>query len=192
MFSFSLTLVHVRGKRGRQVPVLISQLELSAINALLECRGTVGVWKDNVFVFAAPTRSSKNYLRGNDAMCKVLDCVSELQYPDRVRSTELRKYCATVTQIADLNDCNLRWLADHMGHNLDVHREYYRLRESTVELTKVARLLCAVDEGKAHNFSGKTLSEITIEGLFLIIIVTLYYFIFCYQIFTPGSSQNTL
>ena len=51
-----------------------------------------------------------------------------------------------------------------MGHNIDIHREFYRLRESTVELTKVSRILLAIDEGKAHNFSGKKISEIDIEG----------------------------
>ena len=51
-----------------------------------------------------------------------------------------------------------------MGHNMDVHREYYRLRESTVELTEVARLLCAIDEGSTVNIQGKKPSEINIEG----------------------------
>ena len=58
----------------------------------------------------------------------------------------------------------MRWLADHLGHNLDVHREFYRLKESTVELSKVSRLLLAIDEGNIKNFSGKKLNEINIEG----------------------------
>ena len=97
-------------------------------------------------------------------MVKVLDQIEGLISPGRIRSTELRKYCATVLKIADLSDGDLRWLADHMGHNIDIHREFYRLRESTVELTKVSRILLAIDEGKAHNFSGKKISEIDIEG----------------------------
>ena len=94
----------------------------------------------------------------------MLNAVTELKHPERIRSTELRKYCATVSQLADLNKTHLRSLADDMGHNIDVHREYYRLRESTVELTKVARLLCAIDEGSTVNIQGKKLSEINIEG----------------------------
>lgn len=165
-FYFSLCLVHVRGKRGRQVPVLLTCVEESAIEVIIRYRDAIGINKENLYVFAAPTRDSKNFLRGNDVMCKLLKDIKGLQSPERIRSTELRKYCATVTQIADLGEGDLRWLAEHMGHNIDVHREYYRLKESTVELTKVSRLLLAIDEGKAHNFAGKKLSEIDVEGEF--------------------------
>ena len=97
-------------------------------------------------------------------MCKVLKVIPNLECPERIRSTALHKYCATVTQITDLGERGLKWLADHMGHDIDVHREFYRLRESTVERTKVSRLLLAIDEGNAHSLSGKKLSEISIEG----------------------------
>ena len=118
-------------------------------------------------IYIYPSESSHytlSVLRENDGICKVLNAVTELKHPERIRSTELRKYCATVSQLADLNKTHLRWLADDMGHNIDVHREYYKLRESTVELTKVARLLCAIDEGSTVNIQGKKLSEINIEG----------------------------
>ena len=164
MFHFSLEVVHVRGKRGRQVPILLGADEIAGIETLIEYRNVVGVLSSNVFVFAAPSRGSKKALRGNDCMRKVLQQVSDLKCPERIRSTELRKYCATVTQIADLSENDLRWLADHMGHDLSVHREYYRLRESTVELTKVSRLLLAIDEGNMSKFTGKKLSDITVEG----------------------------
>ena len=157
-------MVHVRGKRGRQVPVLMSVIEEEAIKVIKDTRQVISTADGNPFVFACPNRASKNSLRGNEAMLKVLNCIKDLKNPERIRSTELRKYCATVTQIADLTEGDLQWLADHLGHDLNVHREFYRLRESTVELTKVARLLLAVDEGKAHNFAGKSISDIDIEG----------------------------
>ena len=47
-----------------------------------------------------------------------------------------------------------------------MHRQYYRLHESTLELAKVAKLLMAVDEGKAANLAGKGLEEIDLEGKF--------------------------
>ena len=97
-------------------------------------------------------------------MNKILNQIEGLKSPDRFGSTQLRKYCATVTQVADLSDNDLRWLADHLGHNLDVHREFYRLRDSTIELAKVSRLLLAMDEGNASKLTGNKLSEINIEG----------------------------
>ena len=161
---FSLDIVHVREKRGRQVPVLMDNDTIMAIEALSKYRTVVGVLPGNIYIFAAPTRSSKKPLRGNDCMNKVLQSIPDLQDSERIRSTQLRKYCATVSQIADLTENDLRWLAEHLGHNLDVHREYYRLRESTVELSKVSRLLLALDEGNAVNITGKKLSDITVEG----------------------------
>ena len=161
---YSLHVVHVRGKRGRQVPVLFGDDEDQAIRALIQSRVSVGVEESNVYVFAAPTRGSKKWFRGNDCMNKVLKKIEDIKSPERIGSTELRKYCATVTQVADLTENDLRWLAEHMGHDLDVHREYYRLRDSTIELTKVSRLLLAMDEGNASKIVGKKLSEINVEG----------------------------
>ena len=51
-----------------------------------------------------------------------------------------------------------------MGHNLDVHREFYRLHDSTIEFTKVAQSLYAIDEGNASSFTGKKVNEIIIES----------------------------
>lgn len=147
----SLDVVHVRGKRGRQVPVLMEVDVLAAMEALGQHRNALGICLKNIYLFATPTRSSERPLRGNDCMNNVLKLIKGLQYAERIRSTELRKYCATVMQVADLSENDLRWVAEHLGHNLDVHREYYRLRESTVELSKVSRLLLAVDEGNSSN-----------------------------------------
>lgn len=160
---FSLNVVHVRGKRGRQVPVLFDADEEKALTALTDLRQKIGVIDENIYIFAAPTRGSKGHLRGNDCMRKVINDVDGLEFPERIQSTPLRKYCATVSQIADLDETNLRWLADHLGHDLSVHREYYRLRDSTIELTKVSRLLLAMDEGN-KGLVGKKLSDIELQG----------------------------
>ena len=76
----------------------------------------------------------------------------------------VQRNCANIVQVADLSDNDLRWLVDHLGHNLYVHREFYRLRDSTIELAKVSRLLLSMDEGNASKLTGKKLSEINIEG----------------------------
>ena len=156
-------MVYVRGKRYRQVPVLMSHDEVIAIHSLIQHREIVGVVPKNPFVFAAPTRGSMEPLRGNDCMRHVLSKLS-LQAPERIHSNELRKFCATVSQIADLSENDLRWLAEHLGHDLNVHREYYRLKDSTVELSKVSRLLLAIDEGNAGSLMEKKLADISVEG----------------------------
>lgn len=69
-------------------------------------------------------------------------------------------------KIVDLDSKNeLEWLANHMGHTLSVHRKYYRLQEQTLELAKVSKLLIAADCGMVHRYAGKTLDDITLEGI---------------------------
>ena len=87
-----------------------------------------------------------------------------MKHPEAIQSIKLRKYVATVSQILSLEDNELDWLARHLGHDIAVHREYYRLQDSTLELAKVSKLLMAVDQGKAAQYAGKSLSEINVEG----------------------------
>ena len=70
---------------------------MDAITTLTNSREKVGVRKDNVFVFSAPTRASLKHIRGNDAMRKVMHGIDGLNEVEGVRSTELRKYCGTVS-----------------------------------------------------------------------------------------------
>ena len=58
----------------------------------------------------------------------------------------------------------LKWLANHMGHDVNIHENVYRLHDSTIELAKVSRLLMAVDSGRMQEFSGKTLDQIQLTG----------------------------
>ena len=37
-----------------------------------------------------------------------------------------------------------------MGHNIRIHREYYHLHESTIELAKVTKILAVVDKGSKY------------------------------------------
>ncbi|XP_053392380.1 uncharacterized protein LOC128555047 [Mercenaria mercenaria] len=88
-----------------------------------------------------------------------------LQYPERVTTTKLRKYLATVSQIFNLSTAELSELARHMGHELSVHKIFYRLQDDVIELAKISRLLIAVEEGKAASFAGCTLDDINIADI---------------------------
>ena len=146
---------------------------VNAIEILISTRSAVGVSAENKFVFAAPTRGSKKYLRGPDCLSRIVNNL-ELENSAAIKITKLRKYVATVSQVIDLSESELEWLARHMGHDLSVHREYYRLHDSTLELSKVSRLLLAIDEGNVAKFQGKTLSEITVDGKYILFILLFY------------------
>lgn len=51
-------------------------------------------------------------------------------------------------------------LADFLGHNINVHREYYRLPEATIQVTKISKLLLALEKGKLTELKGKSIDEI--------------------------------
>ena len=162
-FSFRLDLIFIRGKRGNKVAVLITYPIKLCIEALNATRHEVGVNTENKYIFAAPTRGSKGYLRGNDCMYAVVQ-KCQLKKTEAIKSTPLRKYIATVSQILDLKENKVEWLARHMGHDLNIHKTYYRLQGHTLELAKVSKLLIAVDNGKAAKFMGKNLDDVVLEG----------------------------
>lgn len=71
-------------------------------------------------------------------------------------------------QVFNLSESELGELARHMGHELSVHRRFYRLQDDVIELAKVSRLLLSVEEGKAAQFAGKSLDDINLEGNFFL------------------------
>ena len=135
---------------------------VQAFIALIDTRTVVGIKVENKFIFATPTRGSLSYLRGHDSIANVTSRC-ELRCPESIRSTKVRKYTATVAQVLDLNGNELEWLANHMGHDLSVHKEYYRLQDHTLELAKISKLLLAIDKGCA-NLVGKKLDDISLQG----------------------------
>jgi len=70
---------------------------------------------------------------------------------------------ATVSQIFELKESETDWLAQHLTHNITVHREFYRLHDSSVELAKVSKLLLAVESGKPGSWKGCKLDETDLE-----------------------------
>lgn len=158
----TMFVVDVTGKRSRRVPIILTSTAKQAIDLLNENRKVTDTSLDNPYVFAA-SKNSLHSLRGHDCLKKVISEVV-LQYPDRINGTKLRKYIATVTQVFNLTENETDWLARHLGHDVRVHRDFYRLQENAVELTKVSRLLIAVDRGEAAKFAGKELKDINLEG----------------------------
>ena len=48
----------------------------------------------------------------------------KLEKPEAVTSARLQKYVDTVSQILDLQENELDWLARHLGHDISFRREY--------------------------------------------------------------------
>lgn len=157
-------LLHIRGKRGRRVPVILPPEVQKAIPILIdqEVRKHAGVHPENQYVFALQ-RGSLNNIRGWDALQETV-AVAKLEHPETFKSTLLRKYVATVSQVLNMDENEMDWLASHLGHDIKVHRKFYRMKEDHVELAKVSKLLLAIDRGQIHKYAGKKLNDIDLGG----------------------------
>jgi len=70
--------------------------------------------------------TGNGYLRCCDTMRKITRA-AQLESPESVTATNMRKYTATVTQLLSLGEHQLEWLCKHMGHSIQIHRDFYRL-----------------------------------------------------------------
>jgi len=162
-----LALVEIIGKRGRKVPVLLTPELRDSIDILNAMSTAAGIDSHNTFVFAHGYKNSLRSLRGHDVIRDVCD-KAQLMQPQLITSTCLRKYIATVAQVVSLSENECDWLANHLGHDYRVHKQFYRLHESVVELAKVSKLLLSADKGQLAKHASKFLDDINVEGMQLL------------------------
>lgn len=150
----------VRGKRGNKVPVLLTKDMKYNVDCLIKFRGTANILASNKYLFAIP--NSDNCVRGSDCL-RIFAHECGAKYPNKITSTRLRKQVATLSQLFCLKENELDILANFMGHDIRVHRQYYRLSEDTLQMAKVSKILLAMEKGTIKSLSGKTLDEIDIN-----------------------------
>ena len=148
------------GKRGRRVPILLTKQIIDDIELMISTRASVGIEKANTFLFARP--GGETPYRGSDCLRKFAKD-SGAEHPEHLTSTKLRKHIATMAQVLNLRENELDLLAGFMGHNLDVHRNFYRLPENTLQVAKISKLLLLMEKGKLQEFKGCNLDEINVD-----------------------------
>ena len=154
-------LVIITGKR-MPVPVIITPDIRVAMDLLISYKQTLGI--ESKYVFPNPNSKKEECLplRSGDLITK-FSGEAGLKHPELMTSTNFKKYTATVAQIVNLTENELEWLCNHMGHNIKVHREFYRLPSAALEVAKVSKLLIAAEEGEVHKYAGKSLQDIDVE-----------------------------
>ena len=152
-------MVEILGKRNKKVPVIITPDLKSALKVLADKKEKRNIREDNPYVFPVNNGKSLNNLRGNDVLCRACKKV-KLQIASAITSTNMCKYVATFSQLVDMNETEMGWLAKHMGHDIHIHKEFYQMQESTLEIAVVGNLL-AIEEDRAHQFKGKNLRHQT-------------------------------
>ncbi|XP_053380080.1 uncharacterized protein LOC123548959 [Mercenaria mercenaria] len=132
-----LRLGYVVGKGHKKVPIIFPEETVNAIDVLMQHRVSFITNKSNPYIFARLHKESMLYLRGSDCVREVCE-MADLQQASLLTATQMRKYLATTLQLLDMKQAELRWVTDHLGHTVDVHKKWYRLSNRTVELTKFA------------------------------------------------------
>ncbi|KAJ8313890.1 hypothetical protein KUTeg_008451, partial [Tegillarca granosa] len=151
--------VETRGKRGRKVSILFTEFMKQNVDYLLKLQEENNI--SSKYVFARP--SGHLPYRGSDALKEaVYD--ADLKYKDRITSTTLRKQLATVCQVLNLTENSQDLLARFMGHDIRVHREYYRLPQSTLEVAKVSKILHLLNTGRISEVVGADLDDIDVTA----------------------------
>ena len=98
--------VEIMGKRGRKVAVLLNPEVVSATTLLSHKRDACNVHKDNPFLFGRPQCPPTSYYRGQDCI-RIFAHACGAKNPDNLRSTQLRKHIATLSQILNLKNNEL-------------------------------------------------------------------------------------
>lgn len=155
-----------RGKRGRPVPILLTPKMLSALELLVKLREACGVLKDNLYLFARP--EAMTHFRGSDCLRDFARACGA-KCPRSLTSTKLRKHAATLSTVLNMTNTEMDQLATFLGHDIRIHREFYRLPEKTLQLAKISKVLMALENGRLAEFHGKNLDEIQIDpdGMFI-------------------------
>ena len=120
-----LTVVEIEGKRGRTVPVLLTASMKKCVSVLSSTRSQIGVCEQNMYLFPRVHFLSEGHVRGSDCLRELTEECKELRMPELLRSTNLRKQIGTMSQIVNLQDNELDVLADFLGHDVRIHREFF-------------------------------------------------------------------
>ncbi|XP_055083901.1 uncharacterized protein LOC129456909 [Periophthalmus magnuspinnatus] len=151
--------IETKGKWGRKVPILLTPKMVETLELLVKTRQTCGVLQENPYLFARP--ASMFHQRGSCIGVFAKACGAK--NPGAISSTKLRKHAATLSTVLNMNENEMDQLANFLGHDLYVHRQYYRLPEGTLQLAKISKVLMSLEQGRLVDFKGKNLDEIEID-----------------------------
>ena len=156
------TRLEIPGKRNNCVPVLFTDKQSKIMNCITDprCRALAEISPENEYVFAL-TKGSLSHTRGHDVLRSFADnCGAD--HLEHLRSSNLRKHIATMSQLLNLKRNELDQLAKFLGHDIRVHREYYRLPHDIVQTAQLAKVLMAMESGTMESLRGKSLHEIDV------------------------------
>ena len=105
----------------------------------------MGIECSNPYVFAL-SKGSLSYIRGHNVLEKASE-VCDATKPNLLKSTNLRKHIATMSQVLNLKKNELDQLAQFMGHDENIHHQFYCLPNDVVQTAQVVKVLMSMENG---------------------------------------------
>lgn len=65
-----------------------------------------------------------------------------------------------------LQDHEMKWLCQHLGHTQKVHAIHYRATSIMIERIEISKLMLMQETNSVSKFAGKNLRDIQFEGKF--------------------------
>lgn len=125
--------VEIRGKRGRCVAILLPENLRRQLDLLLKYRTISKVEKQNIYMFARPGETQFP-VRATDALRRFArECGAK--HPELLTSISFRKHVAVMSQMLNLKENELDILAGFLGHDVRIHREFYRLPQDVLQVS---------------------------------------------------------
>ena len=114
--------IEITGKRGR-VALLLTESMVTCLEKIT----TMNKDLNTRYVFARMSSASHRPYRSSDLLRVIRKEVDGMQCPDRITWTSLRHHLATMAQVFALNEGEVELTSQFMGHDIRIHRKYYRL-----------------------------------------------------------------
>ncbi|KAL2093731.1 hypothetical protein ACEWY4_011043 [Coilia grayii] len=152
--------VEIRDKRGGKVALLLTPDMCKSLQLLVEKRDACGVEKDNPYLFARPAAMS--CYRASDCM-RYFARACGAKCPDNLCSPKLQRQVGILSKVLNLTNTEFDQLAGFLGFNIQIHRQFHRLPEGTLQLAKISKVLLAFESGQLAELQGKTLDDINIH-----------------------------
>ncbi|OWF39286.1 hypothetical protein KP79_PYT22706 [Mizuhopecten yessoensis] len=159
--------VVIRGKTGRGVPVILPPDVHNSFKYLSNeaVRRTAGIPSTNKYLYAS---AGAGVFRAYEAIREVTsDPKAGLQMPNLIRTSNMRKYMATMLQAMNTTESERQWVIDHLGHTMNVHQTHYRQTSDMLERVEVAKILLVQDLNLVSKYGGKKLADIQLDGRFM-------------------------
>jgi len=68
-----------------------------------------------------------------------------------------------MAQVVSLKEHETESLATFMGHDITVHRQFYRLPLDVMQVARISKIFLAAEQGKISDYAGKALDDIPVD-----------------------------